>query len=465
MSENGLRVFVAGATGVLGWRAVRDLIVAGHEVTGIARSDEKAALLRSLGATPARVDLFDADAVRDAVAGHDVVCNLATHVPPVAEAARRSAWHEHERIRIEGSRILVDAAIAAGASVYIQESLAFASADGGDDVIDEDWPLYDGGHAVAVQRAEESVARFTASGGRGIALRFGWFYSADSEHTIASVSAARRGLSMHLGAPDGYQPVISLDDAARAVVAALAAPAGVYNIVDDETLTRRQLDDALATAVNGRRLLRAPAAALKVSGESTKGFLVSNRASNARFKATTGWAPRYPSAREGFRALAAELPGERTSLFETIALAYLGLSALALGLYATFFPRGFYDDFPFGRRWIAVDGPFNEHLIRDFGGLNLALACFTLAAAVVGGRAMVRAAAASTILFGWPHVVYHLRHAHVYGTADKLSSIGGIAFSVVLAAAVLVSSMRSTRAPRSRSAGSSTAPRPAPVPR
>ncbi|MEA3055157.1 MAG: hypothetical protein QOD30_589 [Actinomycetota bacterium] len=459
------RVFVAGATGVLGWRAVRELVAAGHEVTGIARSDEKAALLRSLGATPARVDLFDADAVRGAVAGHDVVCNLATHVPPVAEAARQSAWGERERIRIEGSRILVDAALAADASVYVQESLAFAYADGGDQLLDEDRPLHDGGHALAVRAAEESVARFTAAGGRGIALRFGWFYSSDSEHTVASVKAARRGLSMHLGAPDGYQPVIALDDAARAVVAALDAPAGPYNIVDDETMTRRQLDVALADAVNGRLLLRAPAAALKVAGESTKGFLLSNRASNQRFKDATGWAPRFPSAREGYRTLAVDLHGERTPLFETIALAYLGISALALGLYATFFPRGFYDDFPFGRRWIALDGPFNEHLIRDFGGLNLALACFTLVAAFAGGRAMVRAAAAATILFGWPHVVYHLRHAHVYGAADKLSSVGGIAFSVLLAAAVLVSSVRSTRGSRTPLAGSPSAPRPATAPR
>jgi nucleoside-diphosphate-sugar epimerase len=465
MTRDSKRVFVAGATGVLGRRAVRDLVAAGHEVTGIARSEEKAALVRSLGATPVRVDLFDGDAVRTAVAGHDVVCNLATHVPPVAEAARQGAWREHERIRIEGSRILVDAAIAAGASVYIQESLAFAYADGGDTVIDEDWPLYEGSHAVAVRAAEESVARFTSAGGRGIALRFGWFYSDDSEHTIASVKAARRGLSMHLGAPDGYQPVIALDDAARAVVAALDAPAGAYNVVDDDTLTRRELDVALADAVNGRRLVRAPAAALKVAGESTKGFLVSNRASNRRFKDATGWSPRYPSAREGFRALARDLPGERTSLFETVALAYLGISALALGLYATFFPRGFYDDFPFGRRWVAVDGPYNEHLIRDFGGLNLALACFTLVAAFVGGRAMVRAAAASTILFGWPHVVYHLRHAHVYDASDKVSSIGGIGFSVLLAAAVLVSSMRSTRGSRTRPAGSPSAPLPATAPR
>jgi nucleoside-diphosphate-sugar epimerase len=125
-----MKVFVAGATGVLGWRAVRDLVAAGHAVTGIARSEEKATRLRSLGATPVRVDLFDADAVREAAAGHDAVLNLATHVPKPSEATRRRAWAEHERIRSEGARILVDAAVAGGASVYVQESLAFAYADG-----------------------------------------------------------------------------------------------------------------------------------------------------------------------------------------------------------------------------------------------------------------------------------------------------------------------------------------------
>jgi nucleoside-diphosphate-sugar epimerase len=459
------RVFVAGATGVLGWRAVRALVAAGHEVTGIARSDEKAALLRSLGATPVRVDLFDADAIRDAVAGHDAVCNLATHVPPVAEAARPGAWKEHERIRIEGSRILVDAAIAAGAQVYVQESLAFAYADAGDQVIDEDWPLHDGGHAEAVRRAEESVARFTAAGGRGVALRFGWFYSHDSEHTIASVKAARRGVSMHLGAPDGYQPVIGLDDAATAVVAALDAPAGAYNVVDDEPMTRRQLDVALADAVNGRRLLRAPAATLKVAGESTRGFLDSNRASNRRFKEATGWSPRYPSAREGYRQLAREIPGERTSLLQSILLALLGITALGLGVYATFTPRAFYDDFPNGRSWVAMDGPYNEHLVRDFGGLQLALALVTLVAAVVAGGALVRAAAGANLLFAVPHLAYHLRHLEHYEGFDKAANAVTLSLSVVLALGVLALELGATRAPRTRPAGSATAPRPATAPR
>ena len=94
-----MRVFVAGATGVLGRRTVARLVAAGHQVTGVARSPEKDTLLESLGARPVRVDLFDADAVRAAVAGHDAVVNVTTKIPPVAQMARMSAWDENERIR------------------------------------------------------------------------------------------------------------------------------------------------------------------------------------------------------------------------------------------------------------------------------------------------------------------------------------------------------------------------------
>jgi len=80
------RVFVSGATGVIGSRVVPQLIAAGHRVTAVARSPEKRAALERAGASAINVDLFDPIAVRRAVAGHDVVINLATHIPPSSRA-------------------------------------------------------------------------------------------------------------------------------------------------------------------------------------------------------------------------------------------------------------------------------------------------------------------------------------------------------------------------------------------
>jgi nucleoside-diphosphate-sugar epimerase len=417
-----MKVFVAGATGVVGWRSVRELVAAGHEVTGLARSDEKAALLTSLGATPVRADLFDADAVARAVAGHDAVVNLATHVPTPSKALRRSAWAEHGRIRTEASRILVDAALAAGASVYVQESLAFAYVEGTDELLPG--PMID-----PVRAAEGEVARFTADGGRGVALRFGQFQSLDSIHSQALGRLADRGISMNVGAADGWSPQLSCDDAARAVVAALDAPAGTYDVVDDHPRTRRELD----VAVGGRRLLRMPTALLRLGGDDAELFLTSSRPSHERFTAATGWTPRDD-------AIGTVPAGERTSLLATLGVLVLGLSALSLGVYATFLPRQFYDDFPFGRGWVAADGPYNEHLVRDFGGLNLGLAVVAAIAVVVGGRWLLRAAAGSSLAFGLPHLAYHVGHLEHYATGDKVGNVVSLGGSVLIALAVLATS-------------------------
>jgi uncharacterized protein YbjT (DUF2867 family) len=94
-----MRIFVAGATGVAGWRATRELAKAGHEITGLARTDEKAARLERLGAKPVSFDVFDAADVKAHVAGHDVVVNLLTHIPKMAKAALPGVWNENNRLR------------------------------------------------------------------------------------------------------------------------------------------------------------------------------------------------------------------------------------------------------------------------------------------------------------------------------------------------------------------------------
>ena len=103
--RKAMKVFVAGATGVLGRPTVRALVEAGHEVRGTARGDEKSALLRSLGAEPVAVDLFDPEAVKAAVAGSEAVVNFATKIPPIMRMRWKGAWKENDRLRTEGSRV------------------------------------------------------------------------------------------------------------------------------------------------------------------------------------------------------------------------------------------------------------------------------------------------------------------------------------------------------------------------
>lgn len=302
-----MNVFVTGATGVLGRRVVPVLVGDGHTVTAVARSPKKADQLRAAGAQPAAVDLFDPGSVRDAVAGHQVICNLATHIPPLSRAALPSAWKENDRIRTEASRHLVDAALAGDAERFVQESIVFTYADGGDRWIDEDSPVDAPSYTRSVMVAESQAARFTEAGRVGVVLRFGMFYGSDSSHSISMVRAARWRVGSALGARSAYGSAIHLDDAAAAVVAALSVPAGIYNVVDDEPLTNVEQTDALAAAVGGKRLW-APARLIgAVGGNLTAALARSQRVSNRRFKAASTWSPVYASARQGWPATVAAM--------------------------------------------------------------------------------------------------------------------------------------------------------------
>ena len=122
-----------------------------------------------------------------------------------------------------------------------------------------------------------------------------------------------------------------------------------------------------------------------------------------------------------------------------VLLVIMGVPSILIGVWAGFFPRGFYDDFPgAGRVWVAPDGPFNEHLVRDVGVLNLSLAVVTIAAAIWLTRPLVRATAVAWLVYGVPHLVYHVRHRSPFDTDDQVSILASLALAPVLAIALLV---------------------------
>jgi nucleoside-diphosphate-sugar epimerase len=299
-----MRVFVAGATGVLGRSAVPRLVEAGHEVTGVARGDAKAALVRSLGAAPVAVDLFDPSAVAAAVRGHDAVCNFATHIPGPTSMVRRSAWQQNDRLHAEASRHLVDAALASDAGVYLQHSSGFMYAAGGDAWLDESAPLDPPPHGEAIVEAEAHTARFAAAGAAGVALRFGFFYGVDAPTTRDQLRLTRLRISPVPGRADAYYPAIHTDDLGTAAVAALRAPSGPYNVVDDEPLTRAEHATVLAEALGVLRL-RLPPSRIAGAVKRFDYIVRSQRVTNRRFRTATGWAPATPSARTGWPAVVA----------------------------------------------------------------------------------------------------------------------------------------------------------------
>jgi len=130
-------------------------------------------------------------------------------------------------------------------------------------------------------------------------------------------------------------------------------------------------------------------------------------------------------------------------------LAILAISSAQLGVWATFWPHQFYRTFPGGgRSWVSLNGPYNEHLVRDFGGLNLALTLVLVVAVVTMSVAMVRTASGAYLLFAIPHLVYHLRHLDVFTSSDKVVNAVILSLAALLAlGALLLSLPTAERAP------------------
>jgi nucleoside-diphosphate-sugar epimerase len=307
-------VFVIGATGELGRPAVREVVAAGHRVRAVARTDAKATMLGQMGAEPVIMrDVFDRDALGRAARGTDALLHLATRIPPVREMRKPRSWAENNRLRSELTPLLVDAALEHDIGVFLAESITFTYPDRGSDWIDETTPIDTGTPEFqSVYDLEHEVERFRSHGGRGLTLRFSLFYGATAESTDAALQYARRRIAPVLGAGDAYQSNIHTDDAGAAVAAALDAPSGVYNVSDDEPLLRRDFTAAFATAFGLRRLRSMPSPIVRLAaGRTATAGARSQRISNDRFEKATGWAPRYPSVREGWTAAAAARAEER----------------------------------------------------------------------------------------------------------------------------------------------------------
>lgn len=191
-----MRVFLAGASGVIGVRLVPLLVAGGHQVTGMSRTTAKAEMLRDLGADPVVCDVFDGEALAEAVVGAapDLVMHQLTDLPDSVEQIAAFA-PRNNRVRTEGTRNLLTAARSAGAQRVLAQSIA--------------WTPPAAGEAVAEHE------RLVLEAG-GVVLRYGTFY----------------GPGTFGGDRVPPPPRIHVDEAARATVDLLDAPSGVVEIVE-----------------------------------------------------------------------------------------------------------------------------------------------------------------------------------------------------------------------------------------
>ena len=289
------KIVITGSTGVIGRRAVHELLAAGHRVTGVTRSARGREQLERVGARAVEADVFDEASLRRAFDGADAVVNLLTHVPSADRMADPSSWEENDRVRTEASAAIARAAQSARVQRLVQESIAFVYADGGDAWLDEDAPVAGGGVTTTALTAERNARELFE--GDTVVLRFGLFMGPDSGSTRAALEAARGGASITVGPPGAYRPTLWLDDAAAAIAAAVGGPAGTYNVADAEPATNAEIDAALAAAVGVE--------ALRPRAPQDGPLARSQRVSSRRLRDASGWAPRMRAGTETWGRIAA----------------------------------------------------------------------------------------------------------------------------------------------------------------
>jgi nucleoside-diphosphate-sugar epimerase len=305
-----MRVFVAGASGAIGRPLVSRLRDAGHQVTGMTRSAEKARALEQSGVGAVVADIFDAAAVESAMrAAHpEAVVHQLTDLPAVFDP-RRVDYTGTNRLRREGTSILVAAARAAGARRLIAQSIAFLYAPEGDAVKGENARPFVGAPAplgealAAVLDLEQQVLH--ADGLDGVVLRYGYFYGPGTHFAADGSIAAevRRRRFPVVGSGGGVFSFIHVDDAAAATVAAVeGGVTGIFNVVDDDPAPTRVWLPAYAAALGAPRPLRIPTLLARlVAGRLVAESATRQRgASNAKAGRELGWRPALPSWRQGF---------------------------------------------------------------------------------------------------------------------------------------------------------------------
>jgi nucleoside-diphosphate-sugar epimerase len=307
-----MRVFVVGATGAVGARLVPQLLERGHDVIGSSRSTARAESMRNLGAEPVVLDLLDRAAVRAAIGEirPEAIVHEATALTGASDIRHFDrSFAQTNRLRTEGADALLEAARETGVRRFVAQSFAgWPYAREGGPVKTEDDPL-DPNPVPGMRKTLAAIRHLehVVPAAGGLVLRYGGLYGSPDD---AQLELARKRRFPIVGDGSGVWSFTHLDDAAAATVLALErGEPGIYNVVDDDPAPVREWLPALASAIGAKPPRRVPRwLARLLAGEVGVAIMTEVRgASNEKAKRALGWAPRYPTWREGFRVAYAEV--------------------------------------------------------------------------------------------------------------------------------------------------------------
>lgn len=325
-----MKVFIAGATGVLGHRLVDRLTDRDHEVIGLARDETGERVVERQGGTPRRGDVLDSETVERAMDDDvEVVIHAATAIPDSTKPSAEE-WARNDRVRREGAKNLL-AASPDGLRQVLFPSVVWVARQPDGSRFDETADRYPDRATQSAADVEDLLEERAATDGFGATvLRCGFFYAPDARDTRTwgerllngELPIVGGGL---LGRQDAELSFVHADDAAAAFVAAIEAQAsGIYHVVDDESVTGAAFFQTLADLLDAPEPSRIPAwlARFFVGKINAKGFTSPMPTTNQKAKQELSWEPEYPTYRDGLKQVVdiwqadgtvAELRGESTT--------------------------------------------------------------------------------------------------------------------------------------------------------
>lgn len=298
-----MRIFIAGATGVLGRRMVQQFKDKNHQVVGLVRDEQGKKTIEKLGGEGVFGNIFDAESMVKGVREADVVIHAATAIPTKVSSTPAD-WEMNDRLRREGTRTLTEAAAKLGAKTYIQQSIVWVARPADDSFFDEKTIVeqpdelyrsaFDG-----EQIAFEAGARY---GFNTAVLRCGGFYGPEAAHTRTFAQGLLKRRLPLIGSGEAVSANLHTDDAASAfVTAAEAGRRGLWHVTDDDPMTIRDMLFEFARKLGAPAPFRLPLwlARLFVWQGVIQFFTRSTRTSNRLFREEFRWSPRYASFRAG----------------------------------------------------------------------------------------------------------------------------------------------------------------------
>lgn len=302
-----MKILLIGGTGVLGRSFCRLAVQKGYRITALARTAEKAEALRRYGAETVPGSILDAEAVRAALPGHDVVLNFASAVPRKLKPSSDD-WNLNDLVRTQGAANVLDA-LPDGDIFYCQAGLTFVYGDHQGEWVDESSAIHVNRFTHSARITEEKFVDCAHPGLRGVSFRFSLFYHEDAWHTQAMVYEMRKRRFPVLGEGDYYWNLVHVDDAASAVMVAIENRQAIrgreiMNVADERPVLCAEFLDHLARLLGVHAPTRIPIfiARLALGSDTVNSITASFRCRCDRIQ-ELGWKPSFATFYEGLPAV------------------------------------------------------------------------------------------------------------------------------------------------------------------